>query len=78
MEQIERYFKRASKRRSVPGWSLPLELWLLSIRTTAERESNQRDSRPGLGTDHTITDGVYCRKWLHNICCMTRFWGIVP
>eukprot|EP00959_Pyramimonas_sp_CCMP1952_P060491 1263778-Pyramimonas_sp.AAC.1 len=39
---------------------------------------NQQDARPGLGTDRTTTDGVYCRKWLYNIFCMTRFWGIIP
>eukprot|EP00959_Pyramimonas_sp_CCMP1952_P108980 2278925-Pyramimonas_sp.AAC.1 len=76
MEQLQHYTRRAGKRRSVPPWSLPLELWYLVLHTPAAPESNV--SRVGLGADTAITDAVEARQWMHKLFTMIRFWGTVP
>eukprot|EP00959_Pyramimonas_sp_CCMP1952_P201830 4220435-Pyramimonas_sp.AAC.1 len=75
-ELLQKYAKRAAKRRSVPPWSVPFEVWHLSPITPESPDASEQ--RAGLGSDRTITDAVSVRQWLHKAFMMIRFWGTAP
>eukprot|EP00959_Pyramimonas_sp_CCMP1952_P327200 6849744-Pyramimonas_sp.AAC.1 len=76
LELIQKYFSRAPKRRGVPVWALPQELWHICIGTpTAHAASN---ARAGLGADRNMTDGRYSKLLLHRVFASIRYWGVVP
>jgi len=76
VDLLDRYFCRASKRRSVPAWALPLEIWSMLLRTP--KDNAEAEPRLGVGSDPTVTEGVFFKKWLHMGMMMIRYWGVTP